>query len=92
MSMYKYYCIIEKVEDEGIYSVSFPDIENCFTDGRTLPEAVEMAEDVLGTMLSYHEEKGDVIPAPSKAEDIELPDGASLVLITVNTDNFREAV
>jgi antitoxin HicB len=36
--------------------------------------------------------KGEPIPAVSKAEDIELPDGASLVLIQVDTDNFREAV
>ncbi|EMI11502.1 type II toxin-antitoxin system HicB family antitoxin [Anoxybacillus gonensis] len=90
MAVYKFYSVIH--EEDGAFIVSFPDLEDCFTDGRTLTEAVAMAEDVLGTMLSYHEEKGDVIPAPSKAEDIELPDGASLVLITVDTDDFREAV
>ena len=89
MAVYK---VIEKVEAEGIYSVSFPDLENCFTDGETLPEAVEMAEDALGALLSVMEDDGDHIPAPSKAEDIKLPEGASLVLITVDTDEFREAV
>jgi antitoxin HicB len=34
------------------YSLSFPDLENCFTDGETLIEAVEMAQDALGLLLS----------------------------------------
>ncbi|WP_238988502.1 type II toxin-antitoxin system HicB family antitoxin [Peribacillus frigoritolerans] len=72
--------------------VSFPDLENCYTDGRTLVEAVAMAEDVLGTMLSYHEDERTAIPAPSKADDLKATvlEGVSLVLITINTDNFRE--
>jgi antitoxin HicB len=90
MAVYKFYSVIEKLEDEGIYSVSFPDLENCFTDGETLAEAVDMAEEALGALLSDIEDKGEHIPAPSKAEDIELPEGASLVLIAVNTDEFRD--
>ncbi len=51
-----------------------------------------MAEDVLGTMLSYHEDERTAIPAPSKADDLKATvlEGVSLVLITINTDNFRE--
>jgi antitoxin HicB len=90
MAVYEFYAIIEKVEDEGIYSVSFPDLENCFTDGESLVDAVGMAEDALGALLSVMEDKGEPIPAPSKAKDIELPEGASLVLIQVNTDDFRD--
>jgi antitoxin HicB len=90
MAVYKFYAMIEK--EDGVFVVSFPDLENCFTDGETLPEAVEMAEDALGSLLSVMEDDGDHIPAPSKAEDIELPDGASLVLITVDTDDYREPV
>jgi antitoxin HicB len=90
MAVYKFYAMIEK--EDGVFVVSFPDLENCFTDGETLAEAVEMAEDALGSLLSVMEDDGDHIPAPSKAEDIELPDGASLVLITVDTDDYREPV
>lgn len=51
MAMYKYYAVIEK--EEGCYIVSFPDLENVFTDDAdTLPEAVEQAEDVLSLMLT----------------------------------------
>lgn len=56
----------------GVYAVSFPDLENCFTDGETLSQAVEMAEDVIGTMPSFYEDEGDTIPAPSKADVINV--------------------
>lgn len=88
MTIYKYYSVIH--QEDGAFIVSFPDLENCFTDGETLVHAVEMAHDVLGTMLSFHEDEGDDIPAPSNLENIKLYDGASLILITVDTDDFRE--
>jgi antitoxin HicB len=89
VTMYNFYSIIEKVEDEEVFIVTFPDIESCFTSGETLVEAIEMAEDALGLYLSVLEDEGEQIPAPSKADAISIPDGASLVLITVDTDHFR---
>ncbi|WP_318243477.1 type II toxin-antitoxin system HicB family antitoxin [Fictibacillus norfolkensis] len=70
--------------------VSFPDIDNCFTDADTLTGAVEYAQDVLGLMLSEMEKDGEVIPVPSKSDTIKVPEGASLVMIQIDTDNFRE--
>jgi antitoxin HicB len=52
VAVYSYYSLIEKDED-GAFIVTFLDLENVFTDGSTLKEAVEMAEDVLGLMLGY---------------------------------------
>ena len=43
--------------------VTFPDIENCFTIGETLVEALEMGEDVLSLMLVVMEDDGAAIPA-----------------------------
>jgi hypothetical protein len=48
-----------------------------------------MAQDVLGLMLPSFEADGDQIPAPSKAEAIDIPERASLVMIEVNTDEHR---
>ncbi|MDQ0879000.1 type II toxin-antitoxin system HicB family antitoxin [Peribacillus sp. V2I11] len=52
--------------------MSFPDLENCFTDGETVSQAVEMAEVVIGTLLSFYEDEGDTMPAPSKADVINV--------------------
>lgn len=84
MPMYKYYGLFEKAT-EG-YTVSFPDLEGCITEGDNLPDAVACAEEALGGYLSVCEKFNDVIPAPSKAKDISLAEGASLILVEVNTD------
>lgn len=90
MAVYSYYSLIEKDED-GAFIVTFPDLDNVFTDGSTLKEAVEMAEDVLGLMLGYAEDQGETLPTASKAGDILVPEGVSLVLITVDTDKYKES-
>ena len=88
MTLYKYYAVIEREKNDGTgsYIVSFPDLENVFTDAETLSGAVNNAHDVLGDMLAEMEQDGDKIPTSSKPEDIQLPEGASLVLIEVDTE------
>ena len=38
-------------ESDGGYSVDFPDLLGCVTEGDSLSEAVDMAEDALGIYL-----------------------------------------
>ena len=45
------------------YTVSFPDLLGCVTEGNTLREAVEMAEDALGIYLYSLSEDGEEIDA-----------------------------
>ena len=91
MTVYKYYAVIEreKVDQTGAYIVSYPDLENVFTDAETLIDAISNAHDVLETMLAEMEQDGDNVPTPSKAEDVKvrLPEGASLIYIEVDTES-----
>ncbi|MDM5313369.1 type II toxin-antitoxin system HicB family antitoxin [Peribacillus frigoritolerans] len=88
MPMYKYYGVFEKDVD-GV-SVSFPDLQGCLTCGDDMQEALAMAEDVLGGYLLLSEEDNEAIPAPSSPKEInKIPKGASLILIEVNTDDFK---
>jgi predicted RNase H-like HicB family nuclease len=50
MAKYVYPAIFTKEKDGG-YSVCFPDVESCYTDGDDMADALEMAEDVLCLML-----------------------------------------
>ena len=59
-------------EKEGGFSIFFPDIEGCYTQGDTMVEAVEMAEDALNLMLWDKEENKEPIPHPSMPQDIRL--------------------
>ena len=45
------YPAVFSTDGENGYTVSFPDLLGCVTEGDTLCEAVEMAEDALGIYL-----------------------------------------
>ncbi|MBQ6006411.1 MAG: type II toxin-antitoxin system HicB family antitoxin [Selenomonadaceae bacterium] len=76
---YDYPAIFTWHEQEKIYTVTFPDADNWFTDGYSLSEAMEYAADVLNLMLWDAEKFGDPIPKASKIEDIKLEDKNSFV-------------
>ena len=85
---YVFPAIIAK-ESDG-YTVSFPDVENCFTSGSTIFEALEQAEDALCLMLYDAEEDGAAIPNASSPESITAPDGAIVTLIHCDTLEYRK--
>lgn len=58
-------------EEEGGYSVFFPDLEGCYTCGDDLQDALFMAGDALAFVLYDYETDGKTIPVPSKAEEVE---------------------
>lgn len=57
-------------EADGGYSVDFPDLLGCVTEGDTLPEALKMAEDALGIYLYSLKEDNEYAPSPSDPADI----------------------
>ena len=59
-----------ETEKEGGYSVYFPDIEGCYTSGKTLEEAMLNAEDVLCLTLYDREESKEPIPEPSSLDAV----------------------
>ena len=77
------------VEDDGII-VTFPDLDDTFTDGATMQEAFENAEDVLNLMLWNREEEKEVIPPPSSPEQVSVPQGTTLAMIKADTLAYRK--
>jgi antitoxin HicB len=55
---------IEK-DKEGFFFVQFIDLEEAFTQGETIEEAVYNADEVLSAMLAYRMDKNQDIPEPS---------------------------
>ncbi|WP_302359357.1 type II toxin-antitoxin system HicB family antitoxin [Mitsuokella multacida] len=58
-------------EENGGYSVDFPDLLGCVTEGDTFSEVVDMAEDALGIYLYSLKEDGEPYPKPSKPAGIK---------------------
>ena len=77
-------------QEDGAYSVTFPDIKNCFTDGADLCEAVENAKDVLDLMLMTMEDAKEKIPQPSNAADLERGADAIVTLVGADTTEYRK--
>ncbi|MCR5177322.1 MAG: type II toxin-antitoxin system HicB family antitoxin [Anaerovibrio sp.] len=66
-----YYPAVFHPEEDGGYSVHFPDLLGCVTEGDTMQEAIEMAEDALGIYLYTLKEDKEEIPAATNPADIK---------------------
>lgn len=91
MKMPKYvYPAIFAPEEEGGYSISFPDLENCFTQADSLEEGIKMASDVLCLMLYDMEENKRSIPKASNIRDVATSGDEFTTLINCDTIEYRK--
>jgi len=83
-----YPAIFEK-EDTG-YSIFFPNIPGCNSEGNTLEEAYEMAKDALGLMYTtYKDDLHREFPAPCDPSEIQLEASQALVLVEFDSLEYR---
>ena len=54
-------------DEGGGYSITFPDLPGCWSDGTTPEEAIENGRDALRSWLTVAEEFGDDAPKPFSA-------------------------
>lgn len=87
MAKYVFPAIFTK-ENIG-YSVRFPDIPGCNTQGETLSEALAMATDALNVMLYSCEEDGLPINKPSNIRTLKLKDNEITSLVSADTVEYR---
>lgn len=85
---YTYVCTIE--DDEGKFFVQFPDLENVFTEGDTMEQAMELAADVLPLMLCGMEDDGETIPPATPLGKVKPEAGQALAMIFADTDDYRK--
>lgn len=72
------------------YTITFPDLPGCISEGNDLNDAMYMAKDVLSGFLYGMEEDGESIPAPSNPSNIAVPVGGFVALIEAWTDIVRD--
>ena len=68
---YVYPAVFHSNED-GTYTVLFPDLPGCISEGKTLGNAMKMAEAALTQWIEYLKDSKEEIPVPSNLYDIEL--------------------
>lgn len=87
MARYTYPAIFTPEKDGG-YSVNFPDLEGCYTEGEDLTDAIYMAEDVLALILYGYEKDNRTIPSPSQS--LNLQEGQFVNYIACDTMEYRK--
>ena len=88
MSKYAYPAIF--TQEENGYSITFPDIETCFTQAETIDDGLTMAEDALCLTLYDLEEKELNIPKPSDPRKIKTDDSSFVTLVQCDTLEYRK--
>lgn len=84
-----YNAIFENCE-EGGYSVSFPDLPGCFTEGDDLAEAIEMSEEAACGWILGEVKEGHQIPKPTKREDIVPVEDSIVNSVVLDMDAYNE--
>jgi len=83
------YTAIFTPEDNGLYSVNFPDLQGCYTSGDDMSDAVYMAQDVLNLTLYDLEFEKKPIPKASRPQDIKTTGDQFTSVIAVDTETYR---
>lgn len=88
MAKYIYPAVFTK--EDNMYSVHFPDLEGCYTQGDSIQDAYEMATDILCLTLYNMEEAGRKIPSPSEINAVKKADDEFVSFISCDTIEYRQ--
>ena len=83
-----YAAIFENCE-EGGYSVSFPDLPGCFTEGDTLDEAITMAQEAACGWIFGEVERGKEIPPATPRENVQEVEDGFINMLLLDLDEYR---
>jgi len=88
VAKYTYPAIFEKEEDGG-YTIYFPDVEGCYSQAEEIAEGIENAADALCLMMYELEKQGKAIPKNSNIKDIKVGDDDIVTLIACDTQFYK---
>ena len=66
MAEYVYPALFPLNEDDGSYTITYPDIPGCISEGKSLENALYMAQDALWVWLRYLLDEGEKLPSASE--------------------------
>ncbi len=83
MAEYVYPAIFHPNED-GSYTITYPDLPGCISEGKSLGNAIYMAQSALTQWIEYLTDKKQSIPLASSFENIEITQEEFINLIRVD--------
>lgn len=76
--------------EEGGYTVAFPDLPGCYTEGDDLADALYMAQDAASGIILLRLEKGEAPPSASELSSVEVSGGDIVSLVVLDMDSYAE--
>lgn len=80
MAKYVYPAIFHPNEDDGSYTITFPDLPGCITEGKDMANALYMAQDALEAWLADSEDHKESVPASNPPPQVEAPEFVNFVM------------
>ena len=77
-------------DDGSGYTVEFPDLPGCVTEGGTLADAIKLAEDAASGWVLGELEDGNAIPTASSPASLSLSDGEFVSAVVLDMDSYAE--
>lgn len=88
MAEYVYPAIFHSNED-GTYTITYPDLPGCISEGKTLANAMYMAQSALTQWIEYCTDKKQEVPRASAIQDIETKENEFVNLIRADVRENR---
>ena len=88
MAAYVYPAVFH-ANDDGTYTVSFPDLPGCISEGKDLENAIHMAQSALTLWLHCAVEVKEPIPAASAPASVSTAPGEFLSLVRAEVRDER---
>ena len=89
MNTFVYPALFHFNEDDGSYTITYPDLPGCISEGKSLENALYMAQDALKQWLECTIEIGQEIPAASRAVDVAYEQGEFVNLVRAELKDDR---
>lgn len=88
MTEYVYPAIFHPNKD-GSFTITYPDLPGCVSEGKSLGNAMYMAQSALTQWIEYLTDKGQPIPVASNAQNIAPSPGEFVNLIRAEIKDGR---
>ena len=88
MAEYVYPAIFHPNED-GSYTITYPDLAGCISEGKTLANAMYMAQNALTQWIEYLTDKKQPVPSASTLNNVTAADGEFVNLIRAEVKDNR---
>ena len=75
--------------DDGSFSITFPDLPGCISEGKSLGNAMYMAQSALTQWMEYLVDKRQTIPSASNFNSLETAQGEFVNLVRAEVKDGR---